>query len=452
MARRPTSKQSADGKSQAPRKGTQRERLITAMIAVANRDGYARASVSAVIKQAKISKPTFYEYFQDREDCFAAALSSVEERLLDEVRTAVTEGPPEDAVIGGIRAILAFAGSHPKLARFLTNEPLAAGSSILDAREQGTREIARAIESALQDAPPDALSPDIPIAVVLGGIYRLLASRLRRGEPTTASLRQDLLDWIGCYEVPTGEHRWRGPQPLLILSASPHVPGRFLAPEPLPPGRPTLSPPEVEANQRQRIMFAASALADEKGYAGTTITEIAKRARVDLRTFYALFSEKPDVFLAIQERGFQEVMSVAAAAYFAAETWPERCWEGGLAFLQFFEAFPDFGRAGLVETHAVPGGPQRLDDIYRAFTVFLEEGVQYSTKPTPPSRIAMEAIVATYFEIVYREVRAGRPPLPSFPSISHLWNTPFLGPSETNRFIDEQLSAAGASTASADPS
>jgi AcrR family transcriptional regulator len=437
MADRSTSKLDRSAAARA----TQRSRLIAGMIAVANRDGYAASTVSAVIAEAKVSKPTFYEYFQDREACFAAAQSSVEARLLDEVRCAVAAGAPEAAVGAGIGAVLAFAGSQPELARFLTNESLAAGSSILDAREQGTVELARAIESVLADAPPDALSPDIPIAVVIGGIYRLLASRLRRGEPTSGSLRQDLLDWIGCYEVPTGEHRWRGPPPSVTFPASPHVPRRFLAPEPLPPGRPSLTQPEVEANQRQRIMFAASTLADEKGYAGTTITEIAKRARVDLRTFYALFSEKPDVFLAIQERGFQEVMSVAAAAYFAAETWPERCWAGGLAFLQFFEAFRGFGRAGIVETHAVPGGPQRLDDIYRAFTVFLEEGVQYSTKPTPPSRIAMEAIVATYFEIVYREVRAGRPPAPSFPSISHLWYTPFLGPSETNRFIDEQLDA-----------
>jgi AcrR family transcriptional regulator len=439
MADRSTSKLDRSAAARA----TQRSRLIAGMIAVANRDGYAASTVSAVIAEAKVSKPTFYEYFQDREDCFAAAQASIEARLLDEVRSAVAAGAPEDAIVAGIGGIVAFAASHPELARFLTNEPLAAGSSILDAREQGTVELAQAIEAALADAPPDALSPDIPIAAVIGGIYRMLASRLRRSEPATDSLRQDLLDWIGCYEVPTGEHRWRGPQPPLTLPPSPQVSARFRAPEPLPPGRPTLSQPEVEANQRQRIIFAASSLADEKGYAGTTIAEIAKRARVDLRTFYALFSEKPDVFLAVQDLGFQEVMSVAAAAYFAAETWPERCWEGGLAFLQFFEAFPGFGRAGIVETHAVPGGPQRLDDIYRAFTIFLQEGVQYSTKPTPPSPVALEAIVATYFEIVYREIRAGRPPRPSFPSISHLWYTPFLGPSETNRFIDEQLSAAG---------
>src|ERR1700733_912081 len=45
------------------RKSTQRERLLNGMIEVADRRGYAGASVSAVIAEAGVSRPTFYDYF-----------------------------------------------------------------------------------------------------------------------------------------------------------------------------------------------------------------------------------------------------------------------------------------------------------------------------------------------------------------------------------------------------
>ncbi|HXM87565.1 MAG TPA: TetR/AcrR family transcriptional regulator, partial [Solirubrobacteraceae bacterium] len=53
-------------------KSTQRERLVHGMVEAANVGGYASANVSAVIANAGVSRPTFYEYFVDRDDCFVA--------------------------------------------------------------------------------------------------------------------------------------------------------------------------------------------------------------------------------------------------------------------------------------------------------------------------------------------------------------------------------------------
>jgi AcrR family transcriptional regulator len=445
MARRSTSKQAINTKLQAGRKSTQRERLIAGVIAVANRDGYSGASISAVSSEAKVSRVTFYEYFKGRDDCFVAALNDVAARLLGEVRAAVAAGQPADATIAGMRTIIAFAGSEPVLARFLTNEPLAAGSNALDARDQGIAEIAHVIEAALESAPPDASSPDIPIAVVIGGLYRLLASRLRRGERATPALQESILDWIRSYAVPITAHRWRSMQPAAPAEPSPYLPRTALrAPEALSPGRPTLSEVEVEANQRLRIIFAAASLADEKGYTGTTITEIAKRARVDLRAFYTLFSEKREAFMAVHELGFEELMSVTAVAFFAGAAWPERSWDAGRAVTQFLEANPTIANVGFVEAYAIgPGAAQRIEDSHVAFTIFLQEGLQYSSRADLPSRVALEVIVNSIFELVYRQVRTSRPPQLSglLPNIASLWLAPFLGPLEANRFIDGKASS-----------
>jgi AcrR family transcriptional regulator len=426
----------------AAARATQRSRLITGMIAVANREGYADTTVSAVIAEAKVSKPTFYEYFQDRDACFIAALADVHARLLGALRAALADREPQDATLTAFRTVLEFARGQPELARFLTNEPLAGRGAILDARAEAIGELAVVVETALADAPPDALAPDIPIGVFVGGLYRLLASHLRRGEQITVSLRDEILAWIRMYEAPLSEHRWHVMCPTAKLERSPHLPTVPLGgPEPLPPGKPTMDDAEVKANQRQRIIYAAASLAERKGYAATTVAEIAKRARVDLRVFYSLFAEKQDVFLAVHELGFQETMSVTAKAYFSADTWQERGWESGRAFTQFLETYPAVGQIGAVEAYGIgPDAGQRVENGYKPFTLFFQEPLQASTQPTVPAPSAIEAMSATYLEIILVQARASRPPKLSavLPSIVSLCFTPFLGPAETNRFIDEK--------------
>jgi AcrR family transcriptional regulator len=418
------------------------------MITVANRDEYAGASVSAVVAEAKISKPTFYEYFQDRDGCFIAALNSVLARVLDAVRGAVEATTPELAAVAGVRAMLEFASSEPPLARFMTNEPLAGGQAILDARDEGIDAIAEIIEARLKAAPPDAPTPDLPVKVVIGGLHRLLGARVGRGQRLTDSEVEDLLRWLTDYNVPREECRWQTMQASTSFATPPkHSPSSLRAPEPLPPGRPTLSEADVAANQRLRIIFAAAKLADERGYAGVTVAEIARLAQVDLRVFYSLFAKKQDVFVATAEHGFQEGVAITAGAFFNGESWPERLWEMGAAFLLFLEANPHFARIGFIESYAAGRSvAQRSDDNTVAFTIFLQEGLQYSAKATPPGRIALEALTTCYFDNLYRQLRASRSPrlIGLLPNIVSLWLTPFLGPSETNRFIDGKTGAKSA--------
>src|SRR5450759_2352765 len=112
--------------------------------------------------------------------------------------------------------------------------------------------------------------------------------------------------------------------------------------------------------------------------------------------------------MAVHELGYREVMAVTAGAFFAGTSWPERSWEAGRAFTQFLERHPTIAHVGFVEAYAVgPGAVQRVEDSHTAFTMFLQEGYQYAPSPRPPSRVVLEAIITTVFEIVYRQVRAG---------------------------------------------
>lgn len=437
----------ADGEINTPlqnrRKATQRERLLSGMIAAANRDGYAGATVSSVIGEAGVSRPTFYDYFSDRDDCFIATVVDVQTRLLGEVRDAVAERPPEDALTASIRAMVAFADSRPAEARFLAKEALAGGPGALDARDGGIREIARVIERAFKRVPAQTAIPDLPLAATLGAVQRLLASRLRRSERAFGGLQEDLVAWTQSYAAPAEAGGWRTLDRLPAPERSPFLgPTALRPPAHLPPGRPRIPEAEIAENHRQRIMFATAQVVQERGYTAATVSEILRRAGVDGRVFYRLFADKQEAFSAIHELGFQCLMAITAGAFFAAKNWPERIWEAFRAATQSVDDTPAFAHVAFVEAYAVgPGAIQRVEDSRVAFTIFLQEGYGYQHDGTPPSRVALEAIITTIFEIVYLQARAGARPQTAglLAHIVHISMAPFLGPEAANRFIDSKL-------------
>src|SRR5450759_2865899 len=104
MPRRPAAEPQINTPVQNRRKATQRERLLNGMFSAANREGYAGANVSEVIAEAGVSRPTFYDYFEDRDDCFVAAVTDVQGDLLREVQGSVASGPPERALASALEA------------------------------------------------------------------------------------------------------------------------------------------------------------------------------------------------------------------------------------------------------------------------------------------------------------------------------------------------------------
>lgn len=445
MARRAARAQPISNAFPKGRKSTQRERLLNGMIAAANRDGYAGASVSAVIEQAGVSRPTFYDYFADRDECFLAAISDSHERVVIDIRIAVAEHPPEHAIQATIGAILAFSSEEPARAHFLMSESMAGGPRALDARDQGIAEIEQIIEDAHRHVAPTTAIPDVCPRILIGGIYRLLSPRLRRGEPSLASLAEDLEHWSERYELPVGKHRWRMLKPLPSPPPSPFLPeSPQRTPTPLGPGRPGISKEEVAANHRERILYAAAALAEEKGYTATSIADITRRAGIDGRAFYALLIDKQDAFMTVHELGLQQVMNATASAFFAGASWPERIWEAGRAFTQFLESNPLITHVGFVEAHAVgPGASQRVQDSHIAFAIFLQEGYLHVSRQPPPARAAVEAIITTMFEIVYHQARAdGKPEISGLLGhMTFLCLAPFLGAGGANKFIDKKIGA-----------
>ena len=429
------------------KKATQRPRLLAGMVAAANRHGYAGANVSAVIAEAGVSRPTFYDYFEDRDDCFIATALDVQHQLLQDVRGAIRESPPESALAAAVRATVAFAGRAPAEARFLMKETLAGGPGALEARDEAIRQTAAEVEKAHRRAAPQAPTPDLPVVAVLGAVQRLLATKLRRGERALEGLKQDLEAWVESYAQPASQQRWRALKPLPLSRRGQSAPANTLGPPPmLGPGRPRLTEEEVAENHRQRIMFATAQVVQERGYTAATVGEITRVAGVDGRAFYRLFEDKQEAFSAIHELGFQYLMAATAAAFFVEKPWPQRIWDAFGAAAQGVDDTPTFAHVAFVEAYAVgPRAIQRVEDSRIAFTIFLQEGYRYQHEgDTPPTRAALEAIITTIFEIVYLQARASAKPKTAglLAHLVHMCLVPFIGSAEANTLIDKRLAQA----------
>src|SRR5215467_1079393 len=92
----------------------QRERLLAAMLRATAELGYREVSVQNVLERAGVSRPTFYEHFENKEACFLAAFDAVAARLRGRIETAAEDGETWRGRLRlGLEELLRFVGEDP---------------------------------------------------------------------------------------------------------------------------------------------------------------------------------------------------------------------------------------------------------------------------------------------------------------------------------------------------
>ncbi|HYJ54777.1 MAG TPA: TetR/AcrR family transcriptional regulator [Mycobacterium sp.] len=71
-----------------------RQRLLDALEAAIAEDGYAKTTVAGIVRRARTSRRTFYEYFDSREACFVALLSDANADQIRQISDAVDPSAP----------------------------------------------------------------------------------------------------------------------------------------------------------------------------------------------------------------------------------------------------------------------------------------------------------------------------------------------------------------------
>ena len=129
---------------------SQRNRIHQAMIEVVSERGYPETRVVDVIGVAGVSRKTFYELFDSKEDCFLAAYDVLLENLLGEATDAFESKPGApwaERVAAALEALLEHLAGHPDEARFAIVEVLAAGPKALARRDAALRQFTGFLES-----------------------------------------------------------------------------------------------------------------------------------------------------------------------------------------------------------------------------------------------------------------------------------------------------------------
>jgi AcrR family transcriptional regulator len=162
----------------------QRERLLASMMKAVTEIGYNALTVQNVLGRAGISRPTFYEQFEDKEDCFLAAFDAAAARMRRRIEAAVAGeagGDWRGQLRSGIAELLRFTAEEPEEARTVIVEARASSPAGLRRRDELLDSYAACIDALVRDDLDETPSA-IAAAGVVGGIESVLYARLQRGE------------------------------------------------------------------------------------------------------------------------------------------------------------------------------------------------------------------------------------------------------------------------------
>lgn len=162
----------------------QRLRLLAAMVDVAQERGAARVSVAHVVARAGISRRTFYELFEDRDDCFVATFDHALARAAEAVVPAYeAQGTWRERVRAGLVALLAFCDEEPGLGAVLVVDALNAGPAVLARRGRLLDTLIGVVDQGRGEGRGGQESPPLAAEGVVGAVFSVIHARMleRRG-------------------------------------------------------------------------------------------------------------------------------------------------------------------------------------------------------------------------------------------------------------------------------
>ena len=173
----------------------QRERILDATARVVAEIGYQDATVAKILDRARISKLTFYELFDNKEQCFLAAYDEAVAQALGRIERACAaeaQGSPAQRLDAAIDALLGFLAEEPDVARLCVIEVLAAGPAGRQRRAATMDRLAELMAALLSEARPDRDLGPIAARALVGGAEEVLFTAIERGDADLSALAQEI--------------------------------------------------------------------------------------------------------------------------------------------------------------------------------------------------------------------------------------------------------------------
>jgi AcrR family transcriptional regulator len=166
----------------------------------------------------------------------------------------------------------------------------------------------------------------------------------------------------------------------------------------------------VSELQRVRLLDATFAVVAEDGYKRMTARRVSGRAGVSNKTFYDLFTDREDCFLAAFDQAVDELAAVVLPAWEGEKEWATRIRAGLAALLGFLDGEPALRQLVFVE--ALGAGPRVLERRAQVLEVLhsaVDEGRAgvKTGRELPP--LTTEGVVGAAFSVIHARLLEAHP-------------------------------------------
>jgi AcrR family transcriptional regulator len=153
----------------------QRRRLLLSFVELVGEQGLEGAGIGPVCKRAGVSRRTFYEIFEDREECVSVALEvaleEIAERVFAECRS---ERKWNGRIRAGLLALLEHFDREPGVARLCVVESLRAGPEVSVLRKRVLDALAEAVDEGREESRRGKVLPPLTAQGVVGGVLSVI--------------------------------------------------------------------------------------------------------------------------------------------------------------------------------------------------------------------------------------------------------------------------------------
>jgi AcrR family transcriptional regulator len=179
----------------------QRERVLAVAAEVIAKRGYNATTVDHIVSAAGIGVGTFYEFFDNKEDCFLRANERIIAQGREEIAAAIhPDRPWPEQACAGLGALLEAIASRPLDARVALVEIQTAGEAAFAHHEATLAAVLPFLRAGRESSPVAAELPETLETAIVGGVLWFLQQRLMLGE--TEEIRGYLSELAGIVVEP----------------------------------------------------------------------------------------------------------------------------------------------------------------------------------------------------------------------------------------------------------
>lgn len=163
--------------------GAHRRRLFEGMARAVAQQGWVDCTIADIVREAGVSKRTFYEHFQTKNDCLVALYESASRNALRHLDSVLDPNRHwQDQVEAAMTAYLGVLAENPIMLRALFIDILGLGAQGLAARRRVNEAIADFLLGVVNPARDSAVMTSSMAMAVVGGINELVLQLIEQDQ------------------------------------------------------------------------------------------------------------------------------------------------------------------------------------------------------------------------------------------------------------------------------